>query len=263
MSTFELLTLLTLALYALSWGKLLFTLKQADQSRTFCFNVLAVASVLHAGLLGHVLFAPEGMSLGLSNLSSLMGWWSVLLLLLSSTRQPTFILSLVLTPLAALGLSAMFFWPDQANSYIGYDLASHILTSILAYTILSLAIAQALTWIWLNSQLKSKQFNTLANQLPPLQVMENLFFKMIRVGFAFLSLSILTGFLFLDDMFAQHVVHKTLLSLLAWLMFLGLIIGQNHYGLRGQKAVRIAMGGFIILALGFLGSKLVIERLVS
>ena len=264
MSTFELLTALAVTLYAISWGKLILTLREPNNPRTQCFNLLAVASIIQAGLLGHTLFHADGMSLGLSNLASLMSWWSILLLLLSSVRQPTFILSLVLTPIAILGSLMMAFWPDANDSYIiSYDLAVHIVTSILAYTVLTLAIAQSLTWAWLNNRLKNKQMNILTQQMPPLQVMENLFFKMTRVGFAFLSLSILTGFIFLDDMFAQHIVHKTLLSILAWLMFLGLIIGHNHYGLRGQKAVRIAITGFVILALGFLGSKFVLERLIS
>lgn len=74
-----------------------------------------------------------------------------------------------------------------------------------------------------------------------------------------LSLSLLSGWIFLEDLFAQHLVHKTLLSLVAWVVFGILLWGRHVRGWRGSKAIRWTLAGFLLLMLAFFGSKLVRE----
>jgi ABC-type uncharacterized transport system permease subunit len=89
--------------------------------------------------------------------------------------------------------------------------------------------------------------------------MESLLFQIIGAGFILLSLSLLTGFLYLDDLFAQHLVHKTVLSICAWGLFAALLIGHWRYGWRGKTAVRWTLSAFALLLIGYFGSKLVLE----
>ena len=89
--------------------------------------------------------------------------------------------------------------------------------------------------------------------------MENLLFQMIQVGFVLLTLALLSGFIFLDNIFAQHLVHKTVLSMIAWLLFAILLWGRWHFGWRGKKAIHFTLGGFIFLMLSYFGSKIVLE----
>jgi len=84
-------------------------------------------------------------------------------------------------------------------------------------------------------------------------------FEMIGAGFALLTLALLSGFAFLEDMFAQHLVHKTVLSTLAWLMFGGLLLGRFRYGWRGKTAIIWTLSGFATLILAYFGSKMVLE----
>jgi ABC-type uncharacterized transport system permease subunit len=78
-----------------------------------------------------------------------------------------------------------------------------------------------------------------------------------------LALAILAGFIFVDDLFAQHLVHKTVLSILALSIFSGLLAGRKLYGWRGVTASKWTLWGFSLLMLGFFGSKLVIETLIN
>ena len=89
--------------------------------------------------------------------------------------------------------------------------------------------------------------------------MESLLFQMIAIGFAILSLALLSGVLFLEDIFAQHLVHKTVLSLAAWLVFAVLLWGRFRFGWRGRTAIRWTLGGFAVLLLAYFGSKFVLE----
>lgn len=63
-------------------------------------------------------------------------------------------------------------------------------------------------------------------------------------------------------MFAQHLVHKTVLSTLAWLMFGGLLIGRLRYGWRGKTAIVWTLSGFAVLILAYFGSKIVLELIL-
>jgi ABC-type uncharacterized transport system permease subunit len=93
--------------------------------------------------------------------------------------------------------------------------------------------------------------------------MEGLMFEMIGIGFALLTLALLTGVLFLEDIFAQHLVHKTVLSICAWGVFAILLWGRWRFGWRGRTAIRWTVGGFVFLMLAYFGSKLVLELILG
>jgi ABC-type uncharacterized transport system permease subunit len=93
--------------------------------------------------------------------------------------------------------------------------------------------------------------------------MESLLFEMIGSGFVLLTLALASGFVFLEDMFAQHLVHKTVLSSLGWLVFGGLLVGRLRYGWRGRTAIIWTLSGFVILVLAYFGSKAVLELILK
>ena len=99
--------------------------------------------------------------------------------------------------------------------------------------------------------------------LPPLQVQESLLFQLIGIGFFMLSLSLVSGVIFIDDIFAQHLVHKTALSLVAWVVFGVLLWGRWRHGWRGRTAIRWSLAGAVVLALAYFGSKLVLELVLG
>jgi ABC-type uncharacterized transport system permease subunit len=111
--------------------------------------------------------------------------------------------------------------------------------------------------------LRVRQPAGFVRSLPPLETMESLPFQMIAAGFVLLTLALLSGFAFLEDMFAQHLVHKTVLSCLGWLVFGGLLLGRFRYGWRGRTAIIWTLSGFVILILAYFGSKAVIELILQ
>jgi ABC-type uncharacterized transport system permease subunit len=84
-------------------------------------------------------------------------------------------------------------------------------------------------------------------------------FRVIAAGFVLLTLTLLSGVLFVDDLFAQHLVHKTVLSIAAWIVFGVLLFGRWRWGWRGRRAVQLTLAGMAILLLAFFGSKFVLE----
>lgn len=193
-------------------------------------------------------------------------FWLVSSWLLVATRQkPVEIIGVLVLPLAGLSLPLALFMPDsyipetESNPY----LSIHIFISLLSYSLLTLASLQAVLLSLQNKHIHNHHPTGIICLLPPLRHMENLLFQMIQLGFGLLSLALLTGFLFLEDIFAQHQVHKTVLSIVAWIVFGSLLLGHSLYGWRGKTAVRWTLGGFSVLLLAYFGSKLVLEVILS
>lgn len=93
--------------------------------------------------------------------------------------------------------------------------------------------------------------------------MESLLFDLIITGFALLTVALLFGFFTIDDFFAQHLAHKTAFSIISWFVYGALLIGHYRFGWRGQKAIRFTLIGFVLLAIGFIGSKFVLEMILG
>jgi ABC-type uncharacterized transport system permease subunit len=92
--------------------------------------------------------------------------------------------------------------------------------------------------------------------------MESLLFGFIWAGWVLLSMSLISGWIFVENLFAQHLVHKTLLACLAWIVFSVLLWGRNRLGWRGHQAIRWTLAGFCLLMLAYFGSKLVREYIL-
>src|SRR3546814_4793747 len=93
--------------------------------------------------------------------------------------------------------------------------------------------------------------------------MERLLFQLIGIGFVLLSLTLISGLWFIHDWLAQHLAHKTILSITAWLIFGTLLWGRVRHGWRGRVAIRWALAGYAMLFLAYFGSKLILEEILD
>jgi ABC-type uncharacterized transport system permease subunit len=224
----------------------------------------ALAVLFHGATIYGEAFSPSGVDMGFFNALSLSAWLIALLLWIASLRHPLELLGIILLPFAALaiGLELSLNGKGTATVLPG-GLQLHILTSLLAYSLLAIAAIQAILLAIQNKHLHNHHPRGFIRALPPLAMMESLLFQIIGLGFVFLSASLLSGFLFLEDLFAQNVAHKTVLSLAAWILFATLLFGRWRFGWRGRIAIRWTLGGFAALALAYFGSKLVLELVLG
>ncbi|RUM94129.1 MAG: hypothetical protein DSZ28_04760 [Thiothrix sp.] len=221
----------------------------------------AVSLTLHAATLNQSLLTESGLDLSFFNALSLVGWLVATLLFATTLRQPLESLAIVLLPLIIIILLTGLMAPVLNQQIIveGMGLKMHILGSLLAFSILSLAAAQALILSYQDYHLRNHQLTGWVRHLPPLQYMESFLFQLIWLGFFLLSAALVSGWMFLDDIFAQHLLHKTVLSFLAWVLFAMLLMGRLLAGWRGRKAIHWTLGGFALLVLAYFGSKMVLE----
>jgi len=176
---------------------------------------------------------------------------------------------LIALPIAALanGIDAVFPGPTIAQ---GSALAAaapgtivHVVSSVIAFGLLSLAGVYAVLVLLLDHSLKRHHLGRVVQSLPPLDKLEQLLFWLIATGLVVLTVALGSGLIYVDDLMAQHLVHKTVLSFMAWVVFGALLLGRGLKGWRGILAVRLTLAGIALLLLSYFGSKLVLEVILG
>ncbi len=226
---------------------------------------LAWAAVMsHLCYTGIVFLQNNGFSFSFFSTGSLIAMIVSLLLLIAASNKPVEKLGIALFPITALmlGLAINFADKTPTLSQHNWAMSTHILTSIIAFSLLNIAALQAILLAIQEQKLRSHPPKRLVLSLPPLQTMEALLFQILATGLIFLTISLVSGFLFIENLFAQHLVHKTVLSILAWIIFSGLLMGRSRYGWRGKTAIQWTLIGFVLLLLAYFGSKLVLELIL-
>jgi ABC-type uncharacterized transport system permease subunit len=235
-------------------------------ARTGVLVLAAGALALHAALLYSDLF-QGGLNLGLTSAASLVAWAVTLLFLAAVLFQPIESLGVLILPVAAATLLLEWLWPMRHLTLPGASpvQAAHIVISLLAYSLLSIAVVQSLVLSLQERALHRRQAGGFLRNLPPLETMEHLLFRMIAVGFILLTLTLVSGVFFSDELFGKPLrfTHHIVLSIIAWAVFGMLLVGRRLYGWRGRTAVRWTLAGFTLLVLGYFGSKFVLEVLLG
>jgi ABC-type uncharacterized transport system permease subunit len=227
---------------------------------------LGSAAVIFHGLSWFVeLTQSQGLNFNFFNVGSLISLVIATLLVASAMKKPLENLFLGIFPMAALILvSHLLVTEDsQVAKITESGIAAHIILSIMAYSILTIAAFQAVLLMIQDHQLKHKRMTGILRVMPPLQTMDRLLFEMLAVGVFLLTLSITSGFLFIDDLFVQQLAHKTVFTILAWTTFVILLIGHWRFGWRGNTASKWTLVGTSLLILAYFGSKFVIEIVLT
>jgi len=221
-------------------------------------GLAGVAVLIHAGIL-------LGMHRGALDLHffaalSLTAFVVSTLTLLVNLSRPVAALGVIVFPLTAVLIAVdSFLAPPTLPQPMDWQIKLHVTVALVAFSVLSIAAALAILLAVQERALRHRQFGPWLRALPPLTLTETLLFRLIGAGFTLLSLTLLTGALFVDNLFGQHLAQKTLLSIVAWLVFGVLLFGRWRHGWRGQRAVKLTLIGMAVLLLAFFGSKALLE----
>ncbi len=183
-------------------------------------------------------------------------------LLVASSFRSIERLATVVFPIAAATCLLAGIWgapTDMRDGLQDWRIVLHAVLALVAFATLAVAALVAVMLGIQDRALRARQFAAWLQGAPPLTQVESLMFQLIGTGFALLSLALISGVMFVHDLFAQHLVHKTALAIAAWLVFGGLLIGRWRFGWRGQRAIRLVLVGAALLVLAYLGSKFVLE----
>ncbi|MEO0442556.1 MAG: cytochrome c biogenesis protein CcsA [Pseudomonadota bacterium] len=256
------LNISAIVIYLIASGFVLLLVYRQESIAKPSVIIVAIAAIVLHGLGIWQLMGVNGrVDLSIDNMTSLIALLINVIVVISCLRKPLHNLWVFLFPISVLCIALSLSIKPEKYNFIDASLGviSHILLSIVAYCLITMTALQALLWSWQNHKIKTHQLSGPAKLLPPLQTMESLIYELLTAGVALLALGILTGLFYLDDIFAQHLVHKTVLSVFALVVFLTLLGGRYALGWRGNTAVKWILSGFCLLMLAYFGSKLVLE----
>ncbi|WP_059413488.1 cytochrome C assembly family protein [Cupriavidus basilensis] len=248
------------------------------EGRPAWWHVLMLAALASHGLLLHeTIFPADRMMFGFAFALSAMLWLGVGIYWIESFFFSLAGLGLIVFPVALLASLIPLAFPGA--QILGYAAAPlfklHFVIANVAYGLFTLAAFHAFLMLLAERRLhgfnRSPQAGAGAapaqwvgrwlDLLPPLLTLEKLLFRLIGAGFVLLTLTILSGLLFSEQLFGRafRLDHKTVFALLSWLMFAGILAGRSFYGWRGRTALRWVIASFGILLLAYVGSRFVIE----
>ena len=258
------LAILAALLYLSAVWRQVLNLEQGEQRQRRQIALMGVAALLTHGLAAYLPAQAGESSLGFYRVASLMFLSMGVISLIALLVRPLHTLLIVLFPLAALSILVATFAPDTSRPMndLPAGILSHVSASIISFAVLALAVLQGLLVTLQSRQLRQHRSQGVIRKLPPLEAASSLFFELSAAGFLILTITIGTGMVFVEDLFGQHLVHKTVLTMLAWCLYAILLLQYFRRGWRVQSAITVNLIAFGLMVLGFFGSKLVLELLL-
>lgn len=261
------LMLIALVLYVVAFTLLT---RSIFFSRSLPFTTVmtsaSAALILHLSVFIVQTFTDTGQNFSLINVILLVSWVISLAITAVSIKNPSALLQSVVYGFSAILLVTNALIPKHyiyQNFFQSPSLAFHVTLSLAAYCLLVIASLYAIQSLFISNRLKNKDLSIVNSPLPPLMIVERQQFQLLLVGTSALAAALITGFIYLDDMFSKTVAHKTILSLIAWVMFSGVVAGHKFKGWRGPKTVSVTVIAAFLLTLGYFGSRFVREFLLN
>lgn len=237
----------------------------SDSKIKISFAVACIGAAFHVAHALKISLVGQSLNFSLSSMMVLMSGLLMVIFLLGGLMMPIRRLGILVFPLTILSLLFALTWGDQVVTLDNRSLAfnAHIVISLLAYSLLAIAAIQALLYVYQERQIKNRTNPAMLMALPPLQTMELLLFRLVAFGFAILTLTLVSGAVFSKEIFGYAFVfkHHTILALLGWLVFAIMLFKRVKHGLRGSQAVIWTISGFLLIQLGYFGTKFVSESL--
>ena len=226
-----------------------------------------VALGVHAAGLVPAIATPDGFDLSMPNAVSLVAALCVLVTWAGGFFRTLPGSAAIVLPIASVAalLPALFRNPHRFP-YAGEPwAAAHIAVALLAYACLLVAAVTALLMTGLEKRLHRGLPADGGDATPPLLTLERYLFRLIGAGFALLTLTVVSGVFFSEEVFGQpfKLTHKSLFTILAWITFGALVAGRWRFGWRGRRALGWILAGTALLMLAYLGSKFVLEVLLG
>jgi len=227
-------------------------------------GVAAIAVILHAAALSQAIFTTDGQNLSLTNVISLVNWIIAFTFTVMMFRLKVIVVVPVVYACSVLSVALLWLLPPKFIIHFELypEVLAHVVLSLMAYSALMIAALYAIQLAMIQNKLKKKQL-MLSPSIPPLMTVEKQLYHLVIIGVILLSLSLATGFIFLDDMFADGKGHKAILSIMAWFVYITMLWQQYSVGCKIRTAVIYTLSGATLLSLAYFGARIVKELILG
>jgi cytochrome c-type biogenesis protein CcsB len=175
------------------------------------------------------------------------------------------ILGTFVSPLAVVFMLLSSAIPGRVipNSQLfkSFWLTLHVATMFIGMAIFALAFCAGIMYLLQERQIKSKNFGLLYRRLPSLEVLDSLNYVCLTFGFPLITIGLISGFVYAGAVWQSywHWDPKEILSVVTWLIYAVLLHERLAVGWRGRRAAIMAIVGFSVILVTFVGTSMILE----
>jgi ABC-type uncharacterized transport system permease subunit len=233
-------------------------------NRKLIMMISALGVIMHGFALSNSIFTLDGQNFSLTNVISMVNWIIAFTFTVTLPRLKVIVVLPVIYACSIISVALLWLLPPQfiIHFELHPEILAHVVLSLMAYSALMIAALYALQLWIIQNKLKNKKM-IMSTAMPPLMTVERQLYHLVVIGFILLSLSLVTGFVFLEDMFVDGKGHKAILSMAAWAVY-GTMLWQHYtIGCRIRTAVVYSLSGAGLLSLGYFGARIVKELIIN
>lgn len=237
---------------------------RSNQLRIAAFAFALAGVIVHAEFLYLHIVSGNGFNLTLEGAISLVGVELAIIALVAAFDPTLRGVSAGLLLLAAgCGLFTGVGGVSASTETMIWQLRMHVMLAMIAYGFLTVGAIVAVYALIQERRLRAGRLSSMNHLFAPLETTEKLLYGVTTAGFVVLAIAVLAGAVFIENLFAQHLAHKAVLSILAIIVFGILIAGHYLAGWRGKRGVYLFLGGYALLGLSYFGSRFVLENILG
>lgn len=244
--------------------------KRGDAAPIWALPVIGLGLLSHFWILQASTFpAPDTVEMGFGISVSAMCFFSTLILFFGALYSRVHALYAIVLILSALGVWFPLLFPSPGRivgASLGFKI--HIACGIVAYSFMMMAIVQAVLMSILNSRLKNhaavNEPEGIVATMPNLMMMEKILFRVIAACFVFLTLTIVGGMVSTAQYLHALLTfdHKTVLTILSWVVFGILLLGHRYFGWRSRRALTLFWVAVALQVIAYFAYRFVLDVLV-
>jgi cytochrome c-type biogenesis protein CcsB len=197
-------------------------------------------------------------------------WTIVLIYLVMEWRFRNKSIGAFVMPLAFLGMAYVSLSPDKSIEPLlpalkSNWLTAHVFTCFLGYAAFAIAFGLSSMFLLKKSASASKPESVL-NQIPGLEVLDELAYRMLIIGFVFLTIGILTGAVWAQTVWGRYWGWdpKEIWSLITWVVYAVLLhLRLLVRGWHGLRMAVLSIIGFASVLFTYLGVNFLLSGLHS
>lgn len=229
------------------------------------FLCAALALFLHGWSLSDLILHSNGQNLSILNVASLVSLIVSLALTLATIKIRLWFLLPIVYIFSAINLAAATFVPGTFITHLDHktELLIHISLALASYATFMVGALYAIQIAWLDHKLKNKKALAINPNLPPLMMVERQLFRILLFGNLLLTATLVTGFVYIEEVFSKGNMHKGILSFIAWIIYSILLWGHYQKGWRGRRVTWLTILGAFVLTLAYFGNRFVREFILS
>jgi cytochrome c-type biogenesis protein CcsB len=243
--------------YLISLRRRLFTITLSSLIAGFSIHSFAI-----------VLRYTEAGQVPITNLHealSFFSWCVVGIYLLLQYKYRVDVLAAFISPVACVLIILASLFPKEiipvAPVLKSFWLPVHVFFAFMGNGMFALAFAAGIMYLIQERYIKTKKIGAFYRRLPALQVLDEMNYRCLTIGFPLLTLGIITGSVWAETAWGSYWNWdpKETWSLITWFLYAALLHGRLTVGWRGKRAALFAILGFSALVFTFLGVNLLLS----